>query len=68
MKYKYYWIMERHNPQLGVYYIAMGNISAKDAESKSSVYGWNHMLKFDSEKEYKAKISDLIEKGERVQQ
>ena len=68
MKQKYYWIKERHNPQLGVYYVAMGNISVKDAESKSSVYGWNHMLKFYSEKEYKAKISDLIEKGERVQQ
>jgi len=67
MKAKYYWILERHNPQLGVYYIAYGNMPSRVAkEHEGSIYGHNYMLKFDSEEEYNQRINELKSKGVRV--
>lgn len=56
MKYKYWYIKERHNPQLGIYYIKLGNISAREASQYGdSLYGNNYILKFESESEYNKK-------------
>jgi len=67
MKCKYYWIKERHNPQLGVYYIPCGKMSVKEAKKmESSPYGDNYMHKFTSIGDYEAKIRELEALGERV--
>lgn len=63
---KNYWIRERHNPQLGVYYVAHGVMSVKDAKKyEDSLYGYDYMLRFKTEDEYNAKIQELKDKGER---
>jgi hypothetical protein len=62
-----YWIKERHNPQLGVYYVPYGELNTKQAkEFESSLYGSNTMLKFKTEKEYREKIESLKAAGEHV--
>jgi hypothetical protein len=43
----YFWIKERHNPQLGTYYVSLGQLTkaaAKKYEKES--YGRNIMLPF----------------------
>ncbi len=63
-----YWIKERYNPQLGVYYVAMGPMSQRAArECKSGVYGSNLMHSFETAEAYSARLEELREKGERVQ-
>jgi hypothetical protein len=60
MKPKYFWIKERHNPQLGVRYKACGMLPIKKAMAmEESLYGTNYMLRFASEDEYKAKCIEL---------
>lgn len=45
---KYYWIKERHNPQLGIYFIGYGQISSKKAKPmENSLYGMNCMIQFE---------------------
>ncbi len=62
---KYFWIKERHNPQLGVYYVACGKITVKEAnQMKDSLYGNNYMHKYSTEDEYEAKITELINSGQ----
>ena len=65
---KYYWIKERHNPQLGVYYKLYGRgLTVKEAKSMgSSLYGFNYMLKYKTEAEYNNAIEKLKARGERV--
>ena len=68
MKPKYFWIKERFNPQLGVYYVACGQISLKQAARfERPVYGENTMHKFDSEADYLARLQVLREMGQRIQ-
>lgn len=68
MKPKYWWIKERHNPQLGVYYVAVGPLSVKDAKAMERPgYGSNYMLRFDSAREYEAKLRQLCNDGHKVQ-
>lgn len=59
-----FWIRERHNPQLGVYYTAMGQMPERKAKRhERPVYGENRMLRFDSEADYKQgleKFKDCI--------
>jgi hypothetical protein len=63
-----YYIKERHNPQLGVYYVACGQMSIKKAkQAERRIYGDNYMLSFDTEQEYQAKIKSLKASGERIQ-
>lgn len=63
---KKFYIKERHNPQLGVYYVAEGQLTKKEANKKESpLYGENYMLPYDTESEYKIAIADLKAKGER---
>lgn len=63
-----FWIKERHNPQTGVYYVALGQMSKTAAKGyKSTLYGENVMLRFETETEYQAKLAQLKNEGECVQ-
>ena len=67
MKPKSYWIKERHNPQLGVYYVKMGRITQKEATRYThTAYGTNIMHKYDSDEAYISAIAQLIRDGHRV--
>lgn len=64
---KGFYIIERHNPQLGVYYILVGQITKKEAlEYEDTLYGSAIMLRFETKEEYNAKISELRNSGEKV--
>ena len=66
-KGKYYWINERHNPQIGIYYIAYGRISTAEAKKKEqSIYGQNYLHKFNTKKEYLFKIKEIEQTGVRI--
>lgn len=63
-----FWIKERHNPQLGVYYVACGQMSKTEAKKhEASLYGSNVMHSFATEEEYYTEIDALKAAGERVQ-
>ena len=66
---RFFWIKQRHNPQLGTYYVGYGRITTKEAlrMENGSLYGSNVMHKYTSEGEYMAKIESLKASGERVQ-
>lgn len=65
---KSYWIKERYNPQLGTYYVACGQMSKTAAARHTRpIYGDNLMHRFDTEDAYKARLTELRQKGERVQ-
>ena len=64
---KLYYIKERHNPQLGTYYVTMGQLSKREAKrNENSIYGDNYMLGYQTEEEYKKAISDLKQRGFRI--
>ena len=64
---KKYYIKERNNPQLGIYYVKMGQMSKSEArEYDSSLYGFNTLLSFDTEEQYNTEIDRLRQNGERV--
>lgn len=49
-----YWIKQRNNPQIGTYYVALGQLSQRDANKhKQSIYGTNAMLSYSTEELYK---------------
>lgn len=63
-----YWIRERHNPQLGVYYVAHGQLTNREAKAhEKCLYGWDLMLEFNTEDEYLAELQKLKDRGEKVQ-
>ena len=65
---KSFYIIERHNPQLGVYYIKAGQLTKKDAKARgNSIYGTNVMLEYPSEAEYNEAIEKLKKEGNRLQ-
>lgn len=59
---KYYWVIkERHNPQLGVYYVGEGRLlesTVKEWENTPH-YGHNEYLRFPSKAKYIAKCAEL---------
>ena len=66
-KCKYWYIKERHNPQIGVYYIALGNISQQEAKKQEgSIYGDNYIHRFNSEKEYNDRLDELNKEGHKI--
>jgi hypothetical protein len=68
MTAKPYWIKERDNPQLRTYYVALGQLSAREAKSHEwSLYGCNTMHRYDTEAEYVAALAKLKAEGKRVQ-
>lgn len=63
-----YVIKERYNPQLGVYFVAMGRISDARAEGRGKcLYRSDIMYAFNTRKEYELELQRLRESGERVQ-
>lgn len=65
---KAYWIKERYNPQLGTYFVPMGQLWKKEAEEyEDSLYGSNVMHRYDTEVEYTARIKELKKLGKKVQ-
>lgn len=67
-KPKLWWIKERHNPQLGLYYVACGQMSNAEAKRmESGKYGSNLMLGYDSNSEYVADIERFKREGYSVQ-
>lgn len=63
-----FWIKERHNPQLGVYYVACGQMSKMEAKKhETSLYGSNVMHSFATKEEYDTEILALKAAGDRVQ-
>ena len=63
-----FWIRERDNPQLGVYYVGQGQMSKTAAmKYEQSLYGSNRMLPFDTETEYRAKLAQLQKEGAKIQ-
>jgi hypothetical protein len=64
---KYFWIKERHNPQLGVYYVPMGNLTVKEAKKhESPIYGTNYMNRFNSQEAYEMELARLRAEGKKV--
>ncbi len=63
-----YWIKERHNPQLGAYYVAEGQMSKTAAKKHegSRLYGSNYMHRFDTVEAYEARLAELKKAGESV--
>ena len=57
---KSFWIKERENPQIGIYYTACGQLSKTAAKKmEKSIYGTNTMLEYQTEKEYKKALTTL---------
>jgi len=66
MRKKFY-IKERHNPQLGIAYYCMGQMTKKDAKKhEESLYGYNILLPYETEEEYKTATEKLKSEGKRV--
>lgn len=64
---KLWWIKERHNPQLGVYFVPEGQLSKRAAKAaERAIYGSNYMCSFNSEKAYLARIAELKAAGHRI--
>jgi len=62
-----FWIKERHNPQLGIYYVACGKMFKREARANERpLYGDNVMIPFDTKEEYEAELDRLERAGERV--
>lgn len=60
MKEHPYWIKERHNPQLGIYYVGLGQMSRTAARKhERPMYGDNVMIQCDTLAEYQAKLEQL---------
>jgi hypothetical protein len=63
-----YYIKERYNPQTGTYFVAMGQLSARDARGHcESLYGSNTMHAFATKEEYETRLAQLRDGGEKVQ-
>ncbi len=66
MKPKFWWIKERYNPQLGVYYVPCGQLTISEARRKeNSLYGTNCMKRFETEEKYLAEVMKLKKQGKR---
>lgn len=65
---KLFYIKERHNPQLGVYYVGCGQMTKNDAKkAETPLYGMNIMHPYETEAEYLEEICKLKEAGKIVQ-
>lgn len=64
---KSYYVKQRNNPQLGVYYVKMGQMTKKDARAHGkSIYGSNTMLEFKTLAEYETFVESLEKEGQRI--
>ena len=61
---KKFYIKERHNPQLGIYYVAYGQLSKKDAKlMEDTLYGQNTMLEYSDRKSYDEALNKFRKAG-----
>ena len=59
-KKKPWWIKERSNPQLGVYYVEMGQMSKTEAKKhEKPLYGFNVMHRYENEGDYKDALENF---------
>lgn len=66
---KKWYIKERHNPQLGIYYVAAGEMSKTEArQHEKPGYGMNVMIPYDNEMEYRVALGKFREDGFSVQE
>lgn len=62
-----FYIKERHNPQIGVYYVGLGQLTTKAAKSQEkSLYGDNIVHAYDTQASYDTELNRLRFAGERV--
>ncbi len=62
-----WWIKERDNPQLGIYYSACGQLTKAAAKRhEDTLYGSNTMLSFDTEQSYNEAMRNLRAEGKKV--
>lgn len=67
MKQHPWWIRERHNPQLGTYYVASGQMSKLASRRfENPLYGDNVMHAYATEAEYEAALEQLKKQGKCV--
>jgi hypothetical protein len=65
---KRFWIKERHNPQLGTYYVACGQLSKTTVKAqRQSLHGHNVMHGFDNWEDYNTRLIELQNAGEIIQ-
>lgn len=68
MRINPYWIIERYNPQLGIYYIGKGQMTRSAAKKyKTPGYGVNVLQMFNNEHDYLARLLFLRAAGRDVQ-
>lgn len=68
MKHLPYWIKERNNPQLGIYFVACGQMSKSAAKRhERTLYGDNFMHEYATEAEYQAALAELRRQRQRIQ-
>lgn len=64
---KLFYIKERENPQLGTYFVPMGQLSKTEARGyESPSYGYNTMHQFENEELYTQRIKELKKQKKRV--
>lgn len=62
------WIKERHNSQLGTYYVACGEVPLRVARRmENPLHGSNKMHGYDTERAYEEALETLRRRGERIQ-
>jgi len=64
---KYWYIKERHNPNIGIYYIPMGRLTKAQAEKHiSPLFGMNTMLRYKTDEEYRKALAEYGIEGKTV--
>jgi len=62
-----FWIKERHNPQLGIYFVPCGQMSEAVARRATlTLYGENFMHPFATEAAYNERLAELRKGNHRV--
>lgn len=62
-----WYIKERHSQQLGVYYVACGQLTKKEAKAmEKTLYGDNFLHGFANERQYLDELARLRRIGEKV--
>lgn len=67
---KSWWIKERENPQLGTYYVALGELSKSKARRSSrgrSIYGASRLIELKTEVDYLKALEKLKADGHKIQ-
>jgi hypothetical protein len=63
-----FWIKERFNPQLGTYFVKMGQMSKTAAKRyEKPLYGENVMLRFETREAYNKGIEEIVSQGGKIQ-